>query len=535
MNEGDAAFGVDATGLRFHSAPPVSPTVSSSRGMLQVNALIVATVGVGFLNNVAIAWMFGLTRSVDAYYAAMLLPGLFMVLFVEYLGKNFLPVFARARKQSFETASELTSTMVTVTALVTAVAIAVILLASKPLFAVLLPGFDADEVELVSRYLWIMAPPAVLTAVSTYHGYLFQYDDKYTRLVAIGAVAPVVNLVAVLTLGPIIGPYALPISYAAAKVIAFVLLARGANYRYRPRLTLRPEWERKVIVNSAILMGSGLLVRTRGLVGNYLASLLGEGAISALALGYKLVEPLERTTFGGVRMLIYSRTARLVVEENEREMSRLYRLGVAASFLLVAPPLAWMCFESEVLVAFLFERGAFDMGMTALVALALIGFAPSVLLAGINGVLSHAFYAFDRVKIPALVMPLGTVAYLVAALFLYEPYGVLGLALSPSAAHALVFVLLLYFLDRELAGLHGAKLFSRVTGYVALAVAALGVSELLSTWVDWHRLFEAAATLILGSTLYLSVLVALRDRTLLDVYEYFRRAHPRWAPRKPSR
>jgi putative peptidoglycan lipid II flippase len=512
----------------------MSAAVSSSRSMLEVNALIVATVGVGFLNNVAIAWMFGLTRSVDAYYAAMLLPGLFMVLFVEYLGKNFLPVFAKARAQSFQTASELTSAMVTVTALVTAVAIAVILLASKPLFAVLLPGFDAAEVELVSHYLWIMAPPAVLTAVSTYHGYLFQHEDKYTKLVAIGAIAPVVNLAAVLTLGPLVGAYALPISYAASKVIAFVLLARGANYRYRPRVTLRPEWERKVLVNSAILMGSGLLVRTRGLVGNYLASLLGEGAISALALGYKLVEPLERTTFGGVRMLMYSRTARLAVQENEREMSRLYRLGIAASFLLVAPPLAWMCFESEFLVSFLFERGAFDMRMTTLVALAVIGFAPSVLLAGINGVLSHAFYALDRVKIPALVMPLGTLAYLVAAPLLYGPYGVLGLSLSPSAAYALVFVLLLYFLGKTLPGLHAANLFWRVIGYTILAVAAFGAAKLALTSVEWHRFVEAAATGILGAALYLGVLIAVRDRTLRDVYGYFRRAHPLLAPRKPS-
>ncbi|HET7608412.1 MAG TPA: lipid II flippase MurJ [Gammaproteobacteria bacterium] len=507
----------------------MSGAVSSSRSMLQVNALLVATVGVGFLNNVAIAWLFGLTRKVDAYYAAMILPGLFMVLFVEYLGKNFLPVFARARSQSFETASELTSAMVTVTALITAVAVAVIVLASKPLFAVLLPGFDAAEVELVSSYLWIMAPASVLGAVSTFHGYLFQHEDKYTQLVAIGAIQPLVNLGAVLALGPFVGEYSLPIAFTGGKLIGFVLLARGAQYRYRPRITLRPEWERKVLVNSAILMGSGLLVRTRGLVGNYLASLLGEGAISALALGYKLVEPLERTTFGGVRMLMYSRTARLAVEENASEMSRLYRLGVAASFLLVAPPLAWMCFESEFLVSFLFERGAFDMSMTKLVALAVIGFAPSVLLAGVNGVLSNAFYALDRVKIPALVMPVGTVAYLAAAPFLYKPYGVLGLSLSPSAAYAVVFVLLLYFLNRRLTALCGGELLLRVIGYTALAVAAFGAAKLLSTFVEWPRFVEAVTTLSVGAALYFGVLVALRDRTLLEVFRYFRRAHPRFA------
>jgi putative peptidoglycan lipid II flippase len=497
--------------------------------MLEVNALLTAAVAVGFLNNVVIAWLFGLTRNVDAYYAAMFVPGLFMVLFIEYLGKNFLPVFARARKESFETASQLTSTMVTICALITAAVVAVLILASKPIFSVLLPGFDAADIDIVTRYLWIMAPPSVLTAVSTFHGYLYQHEDKYTQIVAIGALSPVVNLAAVLALGPFVREYALPIGYTAGKVVAFVLLARGANYRYRPRLTVRPEWERKVFVNSAILMGSGLLVRTRGLIGNYLASLLGEGAISALALGYKLVEPLERTTFGGVRMLMYSRTARLAVEANASEMSRLYRLGVAASFLLVAPLLAWMSIESEFLVRLLFERGAFDMSMTTLVALAIVGFAPSVLLAGINGVLSNAFYALDRVKIPALVMPVGTVAYLLVAPNVYEPWGVLGLSLSPSAAYLVVFLLLLYFLDKRLPSLRGGELLLKVAGYTALAVAAFGVPKLLLTRVDWHAFIEASSTLVAGGALYLGVLIALRDATLREVFAYFRRAHPRFA------
>jgi putative peptidoglycan lipid II flippase len=210
-------------------------------------------------------------------------------------------------------------------------------------------------------------------------------------------------------------------------------------------------------------------------------------------------------------------------------MSRLYRLGVAASFLLVAPLLAWMSIESELLVRILFERGAFDMRMTTLVALAIIGFAPSVLLAGINGVLSNAFYALDRVKIPALVMPIGTVAYLLVAPNVYEPWGVLGLALSPSAAYLVVFLLLLYFLDKRLPALRGGALLLKVVGYTALAVASFGVPKLLATRVDWHPFIEAAATAVAGSALYLGVLIAVRDGTLREVFAYFRRAHPRLA------
>src|SRR5690606_35883676 len=164
----------------------------------------------------------------------------------------------------------------------------------------------------------------------------------------------------------------------------------------------------------------------------------------------------------------------LVMEDNSRELSRLYRLGIGGSFLLVLPALAWMCYEGEVLVGLLFERGAFDMSMTTLVALAIIGFSPSVLLAGINTILSNAFYAFDRVTIPAIVMPIGTLAYLAVAPNVYQPFGVLGLSLSPSAAHLVVFLLLLYFLGKRLPALGWASLLGRVSGYTILAAAAYG-------------------------------------------------------------
>src|SRR5215510_7312666 len=90
------------------------------RGLLTVNALVLGALAIGFLNNVLIAAIFGLTRRVDAFFAASMLPNLFMVLCVDYLGKNFLPVLATAKHESPESASTLTSSVVTIVALLAA-------------------------------------------------------------------------------------------------------------------------------------------------------------------------------------------------------------------------------------------------------------------------------------------------------------------------------------------------------------------------------------------------------------------------------
>jgi hypothetical protein len=69
----------------------------------------------------------------------------------------------------------------------------------------------------------------------------------------------------------------------------------------------------------------------------------------------------------------------------------------------------------------------------------------------------------------------------------------------------------------------------RVASYTALAVAAFGLAKLLMVAVEWHAFMEATTSLLAGAAFYFGPLILLRDRTLREVYEYFRRAHPRLA------
>jgi putative peptidoglycan lipid II flippase len=220
-----------------------------------------------------------------------------------------------------------------------------------------------------------------------------------------------------------------------------------------------------------------------------------------------------------------------VIEDNSRELARLYRLALTASFLLLTPLLWWVVLERELVIGLLFERGAFDAAMTALVAVTLIGYAPSVTFAGVNSILSNAFYAMSRVAVPALVMPIGTLLYLGVALAAYRPLGILGLALAPTAMHATVFVILLLLLSKHMPKLEVWSVLGRITAYVLLGGAALGLPQLLLARLDLPELVEAALTLSAGVTLYFGVLAAARERSFLDVVSYFRRAHPLLASR----
>jgi putative peptidoglycan lipid II flippase len=487
------------------------------RSLVPVNALVLAALVVGLLNNVAIAAWFGLTRDVDAFFAAMMLPNLFMFLCVDYVGKNFLPVLALARKEGETSASQLVSAVVTIVALVGSLVAVALASGGAFLFAVLLPGFDESETALVTRYFWIMAPAIALMAINAFHEYVCQYDEDFVSVAAIRVALPAMNLVAIVALAPVLGEYCLPVGYLAGHATMFVLLARRARYAYRPRLGLRKHLERQVFANAAIVMSTGLIARTRSIVINALASTLGGGAIAALAFATKLTEPLERAAFSGARMLIFTRAARLYADDKLEEVGRLYAVAIRVSFMVLAPLLAWVALNSDVLVAAIFARGEFTAEMTALVGAVLAASAPAVLVAGTSQLLANAFYAMGRVRVPAVVLPFGMLVFVIAAVLLARALGAQGIALAITLSATTVCAALLAALAREIRTAPWGQVALQALGYAALATAVMGALTIVTRELGGHALAAAGASLLCGSAVYFGLLVATGDDALRTV------------------
>jgi putative peptidoglycan lipid II flippase len=498
-----------------------------ARAIVSVNALVLAALGIGLLSNVLIASLFGLSRQVDAYFAAAVLPNLFMYLCVDYLGKNFLPVLGSAKAMGAACVDSVTSSVVTMVALLAAAVMAALLVFREPLFAAMLPGFDAEALEVVSRHFLIMSPSIVLMAVNTFHEYVWQYEERFTYVSLSRTALPVANLLGLLLLAPWLGYYCLPVAHVLGHATVFVLLLRRIPYRYRLQIALRPGFERRVFGNSAIVMSTGLLARSKSVIVSYLGSQLGPGVITALALASKLTEPLERSAFTGIRMLMFSTTVRLLADRDRRNLGALYSNGLRASFLVLAPLLWWIALDSNAIVQVLFQHGRFTPEMGALVAAVLVGLVPSVLFVGVNQLLSNAFYAMDRVKVPALVMPLGTLVYLAVAVPLSSWLGVQGLAIAMSTATMILFAVLLLALARQMPEIGLLRTAGELVLYAVLAGTAMLLAIAGLTRVEISPLAIAAAALPLGTAAYAAALYFGGDRTFRALFELLRNATAR--------
>jgi putative peptidoglycan lipid II flippase len=493
--------------------------MSTARSLLLVNAIVFGTMLIGMGNNILIANFFGLTRLLDSYYAALVIPEMCASLFLDFLGRNFLPAYAAVRQADPERAARLASAVITIVGLAAAAIVGVMIVLARPFFTSLLPGFAPAELDEVVTFFYIVSPAIVLMAISTFNEYVYQHKEQYVRMALYRAAVPGAILAAVIFGEEALGEYALAIGFVTGHALMFVLLAATSGYRYRPRLTFEQGVLRRIFLNSGILIGAGFIGRTRGLITQYFCSQLGAGSLSALTLANKIALPLHQSSLLAMRMMVFTKSVKLFVTDEHERLGELYRLMITFVLLVLTPITAWVVLESEPIVELLFLRGEFTIDMSEIVVLATVGIALGVPFAGANETLSNAFYATNRTGVIAAVIPAGTVVYLIAAAFATSRLGVLGIALSEVLVEIVVFVVLTLAFAGQNARFSRAHVAFKLFKYGVVAAATMyAAAFVVGSWLT-EPLLRLPASLLLGAALYTAALLLLRDPELKSLLE----------------
>jgi putative peptidoglycan lipid II flippase len=210
-------------------------------------------------------------------------------------------------------------------------------------------------------------------------------------------------------------------------------------------------------------------------------------------------------------------------------MRRILAETLRLILFLALPTTALLMALSTPLVTLAFERGAFSASDTALVAWALLWYAPGlVALAGLE-VVSRAFYALEDTVTPVLAGAVQLALMVVLALFfsrwLFPRLGwneIGGLALGISLSNLLETGVLLWLLRRRLQGIEGSALWSGLwrmsSAALLMGLAATGASRAVSGAL-WQSLAGVAA----GGAAYLLAARLLGVEELAQLWGYARR------------
>jgi putative peptidoglycan lipid II flippase len=463
--------------------------IASAAGVVGAATLLSRVLG--FVRDMAIAWLFGAGMQADVFFAAFRIPSTLRELLGEgALSAAFIPTFTRtAARDGREAAWRLVAAVMgTLTVVLGVVSLLGILLAPV-IVHVLAPGFGAvpGKLPLTVQLLRVMFPYIFLVGLAA----LFMGMLNSLGHFLMPALSPTILNLAIIAAALFVAPSAAnPVLPLGAAVLVggvgqlLIQVPAALTRGWRPRLVVAFRDPR--VQEIARLMAPGALglaiTQINVFVGTLLASLLPQGAVATMTYAFRLVQfPIG--VFGvavatGALPVMAAAAAREALDEMKGALVASLRL---AAFLTL-PALVGLAVFRVAIVHVLFERGAFSRPATEWTAEILLAYALGLLFYVSNRILAPAFYALHDTWTPMLTGALAVGINIGASLVLMGPLGAAGLALATAVASLGNFLLLATRLRHRIGPLGGREAAAAIARVAAacLPMAAWGIG--LQRW-----------------------------------------------------
>ncbi len=479
---------------------PIRPRAASSGSGANAAGTIAAGVLLsriaGLVRDSIFAHYLGDSATADAFKAGFRIPNILQNLFGEgVLSASFIPVYGKLLGEGDnETADMLAWGVGAIMTLGVTVLVAIGVLVTPYLIDVIAPGFEGDKRDLTIQIVRILFPGAGLLVMSAWFLGVLNSHHKffvsYTAPVAwnVAMIATLIyygprrsqdGLAIAISWGSVVGS-ALQIAVQVPQTFALLRKHRIDFARVSAPL-------RSVFHNLTPVVVSRGVINLTTYVDNVLASLLPTGAVAALNYG-QLLYMVPISLFGysvaASELPAMSRAAGAMPEQMSTILRTRLNRGLRQIAFMVVPSSAAFLILGDVIVAMIYQSGAFTRADAVYVWAVLAGSGVGLLAATMGRLYNSAFYALFDTRTPlrfAIYRVVLTVisGYLCAIhlppmLGIAQKWGVAGLTISAGVSGWVEFVLLRRALNKRIGwtGLERsylAKLWS-----LALGAAAVG-------------------------------------------------------------
>lgn len=502
--------------------------VTKSAGLVGLLTLLSRILG--YIRDMMMAWFFGAGLFSDVFIAVFRIPDFSRRLFNEgAFGVAFIPVFTRyLTRQNPEAAHEFAAaTFRFLLVLLGGMVVAGVFCAPLVVYLIA-PGFAGFPekfnlavilVNIMLPYIGFIGLAALCMGILNGLGHFAApaLAPALLNLTMIGSMLFMAgissdNTVRILGLsgGVILGGGLQLMSQLA------VLLKRGVRL-IKPGRFFHPGI--KDVARSMAPAVFGLSVfQINVLLDTFLASLLGEGAISYLYYADRLIQFPLGIFAVSISTAVYPMIARQAALKDTAALIDSLNHSLELVLFVSVPSMVGLIVMREPIVALLFKRGTFDASMTRLTALALLYYGIGIWAFAAVRVVVSVFYAMGDARTPVKAGIAAIVMNLCLGILFMRMMSYGGLALATSLASMLNLWLLADALKRKIGKLRTASVVQSVCRSGLCAVLMGGVVHLFLPSGDMGTTLLAlrvCGCILTGFSVYAALSFVLNRATLL--------------------
>ncbi|MBS0357852.1 MAG: murein biosynthesis integral membrane protein MurJ [Proteobacteria bacterium] len=472
----------------------------------------------GFIRDMVVASLFGVTAGVDAFFVAFRIPNFLRRLFAEgAFSQAFVPVLSEYQHQQGQAevkqflnriAGNLTLVL-TVLTIVAVIATPIIILIFAPGFGYGTPRFEMATfmLRITFPYLLLISLTAMSGAVLNTYGYF-----------GVPAFTPVLLNLSIIGAAVWLSPYLThPVEACAWGVLIAGIVQLLFQIPFLAKLNVLPKpeiaWRDPAVKRVLKLMVPALfgvsVAQINLTLDTVFASFLKVGSVSWLYYSDRIMEfPLGM--FGvGIATVILPHLSRKHAENSVEQYSAALDWAIRSILLIGLPSMVGLMMLAGPILVTLFDYGKFTAHDVAMARLSLMAFGFGLPACMLIKSLASGFYAKQNIKLPVKIGVVALISNTVLNLILMYPLAHAGLALSTSISAFLNAGLLWFFLRRH-------QIYTPVSGWrkyglqLLLSNILVGVfiyfsADPVSQWLDWRwseRLWHLILLLVGAISVY---------------------------------
>jgi putative peptidoglycan lipid II flippase len=407
--------------------------------MITVGVMTVISKGLVFVQVLVLAYFFGTSSALDAFFIAYLVPSFAVVVIAQSFNVALVPTYIEVRDRDGQQAAQRLLSTMTFWSVGFLLGIMLLLVLASPLFLpVLGSGFSAEKLALTQTLFLMMLPILLFNGLSTIWRAILNAHETFALAALAPLASPLAVLLALVVVGQTWGVY----TVAAGIVAGMLLEVLFLGWRLKTMgIALMPRWlgwtpeARQVVRQYVPMIAGALMMSSTRLVDKAMAAMLGPGSVTSLEFGGTVIEGvlLLGSTALGTALLPY--VSAMVAAADWRGLRSTLRTYMGLVLAATIPGMLVLLLFSEPIIVLVFQRGEFTAEDTRLVAQIQAAYALQIPFYFLSILVVRAISALKANHLLMLASFVNMITNASLNYVLIQFFGLVGIALSTSLVY----------------------------------------------------------------------------------------------------
>jgi putative peptidoglycan lipid II flippase len=505
--------------------------INNSHSILHATILVtlIAMFGkiVGFIRDAVIAGFYGATWKTDAFFFAQSLPSMIFPAICSSLSTAFISLYVSNSVKKGEREGEKFASRMLISTLSIAIVLSILSIFFAPVIVKLLaPGFSGAQSALAIKLSRLTMGAFVLTMSHYMLSAILNSKRIFYGSQIAGVGYNLTVIIITLVLGKNQSMEILTTTVIFGHVVQVLILIVLLKNKFKFSFLLNPfhkDFKMLMSLSLPILLGNSL-VQINNIVDKLLASLLENGAVSALSYSSTLNRLVTGIFITSLSTVMYPSLTNHVANNDIKKFNGELINSLSLLPIAILPISIITTIYSLDIVSVVYERGSFDVSATKLTATALMFYAGMYVFSSVQEVIIRSFYALKDTRTPMFNSAIAVIANAIISVILSRIIGIGGIALGTTISTALAAIILWLSLKKKLPDLNlksllptmGKVLFSAI---IMITILLLSRHYLLSL----TSLIRFISVTFIGFIVYFGMLILLKCKELLAITNLIKR------------